>query len=406
MNNFDVILVSSFGQLDPLSVELGRLGLNTLLIDVTEKLGAWPLEDREGPFGTFHLEKPIGAWGENLSQGDLEVEAPEGFTVWTQSGPVNLRGPLTSHQLQSRGWKRPEDNINFQEGFQPHVLSWLASSLQSTRFFQWSTRPVQKSRVPFSAPMSIRFPTRSCLEKRHEWIQSQGVTYWKDAEILDGVVQGIDSVVGLEVKGPIRGVIKTQSLVWGLTSLETDHMSFRVRDKIFGTDVRRPEWAWIRYRFQIGPDEETRNWPLCMAVMESEGSPWTHSDFFIVHRTVLDDQFDVWVRIPDSKRFHQNYLLSMKEELIQKFIKRLSSLRIRVIHEPQELVYTSRELGPRPLVQYSDKMKLRASRNKTLYYDGPEVWQQYSFDHMVNNQKDILDQILVDWRKKKSEEAK
>lgn len=404
MNNFDVILVSSFGQLDALSVELSRLGLNTLLIDVTEKLGAWPLEDREGPFGTFHREKPMGAWGETLSLGDLEVDCPEGFTIWTSQGPVHLRGPLSSHQLNQRGWKKPEDGVSLNADFQSHVLPWLSQSFQSTRFFQWNEHGAQKSRVPLSSPMSIRFPTRYGLEKNREWIQAQGVTFWKDVDILDCVVQGLDTITGLEVKGPVNGVIKANSLVWGLTSLETDHMSFRVREKIYGMEVKRPEWAWIRYRFQIGPDEETRTWPLHMTVMESMGIPWTHSDFFIVHRTVLDNQFDIWIRIPDSKRFHQNYLLNMKEEIIQKLKKRLSSLEIQPIHEPQEAMYTSKQIGPRPFCQYPSTMRLRDARQRTVFFDSPEVWEQYSYDVIVENQKYILDQIHVDWKKKKSEE--
>ncbi|MFN8791259.1 MAG: hypothetical protein ACK5Y2_07375 [Bdellovibrionales bacterium] len=406
MNNFDVILVSSFGQLDALSVELGRLGLNVLLIDVTEKLGAWPLEDREGPFGVFHLEKTLGAWGELAAHGDLEVSCPDGFVIWTPEGPISLRGPLAAYQLQKRGWKRPEDRVQPQDAFSSAVLPWLARSLQSTRFFLWPESADQTSAVPLSAPMSIRFPTRASLDKRREWIESQGVTYWKDVEILDGVTQGLDSVVGLEVKGPLNGVIKTQALVWGLTSLETDHMSFRVREKVFGTDVRRPDWAWVRSRFQIGPAEETQDWPLHMALMGALGQPWTHSDFVILHRTVLQNQFDVWIRIPDSKRFHKNYLVQMQDEVSNLLKTRLPTLQIQAIHEPQEALYTSKELGPRPYSQFSDRMRLREVRNKTLYFDGPEVWEQYSFDHQVANQKKILDSILVDWRKKQSEEVK
>lgn len=406
MNNFDVILVSSFGQLDALSVELGRLGLNTLLIDVTEKLGTWPLEDREGPFAEFYIEKPIGAWGETLLQGDLGVSCPDGFVLWTQRGPVSLRSPLAAHQLAARSWKAPESDLNTQDSFENLVLPWLSYSLHSTRFLEWSYHPIQKSRVPLAAPMSIRFPTRAGLEKRREWIKSQGVAYWGDVEILDGAVQGLDSVVGFEVKGPVNGVIKARSVVWGLTSLETDHISYRVREKIFGSDVRRPDWAWIRYRFQIGPKEETLNWPLYMAVVESLGAPLTHEDFFILHRTILDDQFDIWIRIPDAKRFHQNYLVSMKEMVIGRLQNRLPSLEIRLLHEPQEMTYTSKELGPRPFVQYPQNMRLRDFRRKTLFLDGPEVWEQYSSSHMVNNQKRIFDQILVEWRKAKSEDQK
>lgn len=402
---YDVILVSSFGQLDPLSTELSRIGLKTLHLDVTEKLGSWPLEDREGPFGTFRVEKPGASWGEILSHGDLEIDCEEGLVIWTEMGPVNLRGPLSSHQLQSRGWVKENHEPNVNQNFEELVLPWMARSLQNTRFKMWSPQNLSGSKVPISSPMSVRYPTRTGLEKRTEWIKAQGVTYWNNADILDAVRYGLESVSGLEVKGPVNGVVKSHSMVWGLTSLETDHMSFRVREKIFGSDVRRPIWAWVRFRFQITPQEETAQWPQAMVIMKSSGVPWTHAELMIVQRTILEDQFDVWVRIPDSKRFHQNYINSIQDEIVQALKNKLNTLQIQLVHEPQEASYTSKELGPRPFSQYADDVKHRNFHSKNLYFDSPEVWEHFSNEDIQNNQKRIYEHVVAEWRKRMSKQA-
>lgn len=408
MDTYDVILVSSFGQLDPLSTEFSRLGLKTLHLDVTEKLGSWPLEDREGPFGTFRIEKPLNSWGEILNHGDLEIDCEDGLVIWTDMGPVSLRGPLSPHQLNVRGWikenqKDIQNNSNLE--FEQLVLPWMARSLQNTRFQMWSPQNLNGTKVPISSPMSVRYPSRTGLEKRRDWIKAQGVTYWNDADILDAIRFGLESVSGLEVKGPVNGVVKAHSMVWGLTSLETDHMSFRVREKIFGSDVRRPIWAWVRFRFQITPNQDTQKWPQAMVIMQSTGVPWTHAELMFVHRTVLEDQFDVWVRIPDSKRFHQNYIRSIQDEIVAALKNKLSTLQIQLVHEPQEASYTSKELGPRPFSQYADDVKHRQFHSRNLYFDSPEVWEHFSYEDQSQNQKKIFDHIMVEWRKRMSKQT-
>lgn len=405
MSTYDVILVSSFGQLDPLTTEFSRLGLKVLHLDVTEKLGSWPLEDREGPFGTFRVEKPTSSWGEILNHGDLEVDCEDGLVIWTEMGPVSLRGSLSPHQLKSRGWVKESQDYNLNQPFDQLVLPWMARSLQNTRFLMWSPEHLNGgSKVPISSPMSVRYPTRVGLEKRKEWMKNFGVTYWSDIEILDAVRFGLESISGLEIKGPINGVVKAHSMVWGLTSLETDHMSFRVREKIFGSDVKRPLWAWVRFRFQIKPLEDTVQWPQAMIVLENTGVPWTHAEMMIVHRTVLEDQFDVWVRIPDSKRFHQNYIRAIQDEIVQTLKAKLGTLKIELIHEPQEASYTSKELGPRPFSQYGEDVKLRGFHSKNLYFDSPEVWEHFSYEQMNMNQKRIFEHVMVEWRKRMSKQ--
>ncbi len=405
MSIYDVILVSSFGQLDPLSTEFARLGLKTLHLDVTEKLGSWPLEDREGPFGTFRVEKPTSSWGEILNYGDLEIDCEDGLVIWTEMGPVSLRGPLSPHQLKIRGWVKETQNYSNTQDFEELVIPWMARSLQNTRFEMWSPQNLVGSKIPISSPMSVRYPSRTGLEKRKEWIKAQGVEYWSDADILDAVRYGLESVSGLEVKGPVNGVIKAHSMVWGLTSLETDHLSFRVREKIFANDVRRPAWAWVRFRFQITPQQDTAKWPQAMVVMKATGVPWTHSELMIVHRTVLQDQFDVWVRIPDSKRFHQKYINAIQEEVVMALMAKLNTLKIELIHEPQEASYTSKELGPRPFSQYAEDVKHRHFQSKNLYFDSPEVWEHFSFEDISQNQKRIYESVMVEWRKRMNKQA-
>jgi hypothetical protein len=320
-------------------------------------------------------------------------------------GPVSLRGPLSAHQLQARGWiKETQEDIGNRQ-FEELILPWMARSLQSTRFQMWSPQNLEGAKVPISSPMSVRYPSRTGLEKRREWIQAQGVTYWNNVEILDAIRHGMEGVSGLEVKGPVNGVIKAHTLVWGLTSLETDHMSFRVREKIFGNSVKRPIWAWVRFRFQITPLSDTRKWPQAMIIMQSTGVPWTHAELMIVHRTVLEDQFDVWVRIPDSKRFHQSYIQSIQEEIVEALKSKLNTLQIQLIHEPQEASYTSKELGPRPFSQYAEEVKSRNFQSKNLYFDSPEVWDHFSYEDMSRNQRKIFEHVMVEWRKRINKQA-
>ncbi len=400
MNHFDVILVSSFGQLEALACELGRSGLNTLIIDVTDRLGLWPLEDREGPFGEIFSDSVMGAWQEISSLGDLPVACEMGQVIWTSSmGPVALRGPLIQHQMKTRGWKNSQSPISQMNDFNSQWLAWLSRSFYDTRFHSWDPELLKTPKVEIENSLSIRFPTRSGLTARREWLKSQGVQVWVDADILDVM----DVYSGLEVRGPVSGVIKTQSLVWGLTSYETDHMSFRVREKIFGSEVNKPDWAWIRYRLSVDNPELTQGWPHHMLMIENPALPLTHSDLIVMQRTVLNNQFDAWIRIPDSKRFHQAYLQRMKDEIKNKIQTRLPKLKFEFIFEPQELSYTSKELGPRPSSQYNEKLRLRKTNHKNLFFDGPEVWPHFSNLSLFQNQKRILDQILIDWRKKQNQ---
>lgn len=400
MNHFDVILVSSFGQLEALACELGRSGLNTLMIDVTDRLGLWPLEDREGPFGENHSDAVMGAWQEMSSLGDLPVACELGQVIWTSSlGPVALRGPLIQHQMKTRGWKSSQSPVSQMTDFKSQWLAWLSRSCYDTRFHSWDPDLLKYPKVEIENALNVRFPTRSGLNARREWLKSQGVQVWAEVDILDVM----DANSGLEVRGSMSGVIKTQSLVWGLTSYETDHMSFRVREKLFGGEVNKPDWAWIRYRLSVENQELTLGWPLHMLMIENPALPLTHSDLIVIQRTVLNNQFDAWIRIPDSKRFHQAYLHRMKDEIRSKIQKKLPKLKLSFIFEPQELSYTSRELGPRPYSQYNEKLKLRKTNQKNLFFDGPEVWPNFSNLSLFQNQKRILDQILIDWRKKQNQ---
>lgn len=403
MNHFDVILVSSFGQLEALACEFGRSGLNTLLIDVTEKLGMWPLEDREGPFGEMTSDALMGAWQEVESHGDLPVSCDMGLVVWTQElGPVGMRSPLAQHQMRRRGWLPSQTPTQQMSGFSSQWLAWLSKSFYATRFMDWHPDHLKGARISLENPMTVRFPTRSGLNARREWLKSQNVQVWNDTDIIDLVQTGLDSLSGLEVRGAISGVIKTQSLVWGLTSYETDHMSFRVREKVFGLEVNKPEWAWIRYRLQVENEEITQSWPYHMLLVENEALPLTHSEFIVIHRTALKNQFDAWIRVPDSKRFHQAYLNRMKEDLRHKIQLKNEKLKFDFIFDPQEMSYTSKELGPRPLSQYSSQLKLKNYRQKNVYFDGPEVWDHYLSVSSYQNQKKIFEQVLIEWRKSKS----
>ena len=97
-----VSIVSIFGRGHWLATELARKGIPVSLIDVSDSMGNWPAEDWEGPFGFFKNEKLLASQLERLIEDQEVQENAQGFSIWLESGPLEMKGPLTQHRLGER----------------------------------------------------------------------------------------------------------------------------------------------------------------------------------------------------------------------------------------------------------------------------------------------------------------
>ncbi|MEN0057436.1 MAG: hypothetical protein AAGB31_01270, partial [Bdellovibrio sp.] len=94
-----VILISAFGRGHWLAAALAQEGIKTTLVDVSSKLGVWPAEDIEGPFGFFRNERISESQLERLYADDPYDEVPNGFSLWLKKGPLEMKGPLTKYKI-------------------------------------------------------------------------------------------------------------------------------------------------------------------------------------------------------------------------------------------------------------------------------------------------------------------
>ena len=108
-----IILVSAFGRGHWLAAALAGEGIKTTLVDVTAKLGVWPSEDIEGPFGFFRNERISDSQVERLYAEDPFQEATNGFTLWLPEGPIEFKGPLTKFKIDNYEFAQPVKEILF-----------------------------------------------------------------------------------------------------------------------------------------------------------------------------------------------------------------------------------------------------------------------------------------------------
>jgi len=183
-----VILVSAFGRGHWLAASLAQEGIKTILIDVSSKLGVWPAEDIEGPFGFFRTEKITESQVERLHSEDSFEEVADGFSLWLKSGPLELKGPLTKfrieksslhpqikdfilHNSEIKNKNIYKNNLSFSEAWLLHLAHQWASSTYAP-----NAHALQEGRaLPLLSSFFVRRATRGGYEKSFQWLESKGV---------------------------------------------------------------------------------------------------------------------------------------------------------------------------------------------------------------------------------------
>jgi len=96
-----IVIVSTFGRGHWLAAALAQEGIKTTLVDVSSKLGVWPAEDLEGPFGFFRNERISESQMERFYSDEAFEELQNGFPKWLNGGSVQFKGPLTKFKIEN-----------------------------------------------------------------------------------------------------------------------------------------------------------------------------------------------------------------------------------------------------------------------------------------------------------------
>lgn len=414
--NTSVLIVSAYGRGSWLATELQRENIPAVLIDVTSKLGVWPPEDIEGPFGFFRPDEMLDSQGERVFSEDAFESVDQGFTLWLQDGPLELKSSLTQYRLEkNRQNKEVCDSLmsgkfgyknlagiqkwaseNFKESWIMHLAhQWGATTYVPSALASLSGRALK-----LMNPFSVRKATRAGQQKCNQWLEQKGIEVHQKTEILDLSFKNKNTISGVEVYGERSGLMHIEQVVWMLSSEESYFVAPKIAKHLFPEGALEPEWCWVRYRMKMSACQERDALPLHVLLIDQITSPWTHQNMLVIQRTALEDQFDMWIRIPNVQRFNKEYLRIRGEKLMDILRARLPLSLPEIQSYPQEFYYTYSQIGPSSFPVYREGFEGR--RQKVVYnnvfLDGAEVWKNFSWDDQFENQMSIRDALMKWWK--------
>ena len=516
----DITIVSAFGRAHWLASELAALGLKVTLIDVSDHLGRWAVEDKEGPFPLFRTERYSALQMQSLMVEGTLTQIDNGMAFLLPQGPLELKGPLSAFLLQqhqisptvidylqnadrlsladqqnlrklmqeqdfekvwmasfahsltapyfverwdylAEGGHWPQTSLprvpknlgealiksaNFanqlehqeqqvvqqeqqqerqaqqerqqvrrqvQTGQQDQAgggggastsnlrhfsqwqwfssASWISSSLASLAATS-SPAPLPQ---PLFAPLFLRQAHRLGPEQGARWCESNGV------QVISAQVHDIsfDRVVeGIELSGKWSGFLKTQQLIWMLTSEETQYMGGQCAAKLFPKGTLPPSWQWMRFRVVFQPSLSFQSLPLYFVLINNLFLEWTHEQFALINRSSLSgtSEADVWLKVPHIQRFHNTYLKGIADQLIILLGERFPGTSPQIKDMPQEYHYSYEELGPArfPLFTPKDILKLERKRFPNMFWSSVETGEDHSWEGRFRFHQLILKQFV------------
>lgn len=411
--NYDVILVTAFNYGFWLATELQRQGFKVLVVDLTSKLGVWPMEDVEGPFGLFKTENLKGSYFEFLLSEENYFEVTNGFTLWLDSGPMEFKGPLTKYQIQRSGYDpRLLESISLQFrnewralrqenlDFDSHWLLPFSLQLASSTYLSSRESVRLEKALPLGAPFFVRWVSRASLQRTATWLKSKGVDYTNQTDVIDLSLPQRKEVQGLELKGEKSGLFKSQSVVWGLSSEETYFYNSVLGSEIYPRGPVESIWSWVRYRIRIDAHPQIKYWPLHICLLGDKDSPWTHENLILWQKTSSDEFLDAWIRVPTVQRFNKNYLTLLGQKIVDVMKVRIEKINAEVHQYPQEYNYTYHQVGPARFPLFTEKQRDQIRKStalNNLFVDSFEKLEIYTHEERQNQQEQTLQKCL-EWR--------
>lgn len=414
--NTSVLIVSTYGRGYWLAAELQRENIPVVLIDVTSKMGVWPPEDLEGPFGFFKPEELTDTQGERVFSEDPFESVDQGFTIWLKDGPVELKSSLTDYRLKQVGQNKEisESLMGGKTGYKnmAGIQRWAADHFKESWILhlahQWgSTTYVPSARASLSGkamrlmnPFLVRKASRAGQQQATEWLQDQKVEVHLQTELLDFSFENKKTISGVEVHGERSGLIRVGQVVWMLSSEESYFVSPKIAKTLFPDGALEPEWCWVRYRLKMASCPERDALPLHLLLLDEVNGPWSHQNMMVLQRTALEDQFDTWIRIPNVQRFNKEYLRIRGDKIMDILSQRLPLAMPEIQSFPQEFYYTYSQIGPSTFPVYGEGLEGRRKRMKfdNVFLDGTEIWKNYSWDDQFENQTLVRDALLKWWK--------
>lgn len=418
---FDVMVISAFGRGHWPAVELAGAGFKVAMINVSESIGRWTPEDWEGPFGLFHESTWSSSKLARLTEEDYMDSIPQGLTVWLPEGPYETQGPMSyqwfgpGHEDEWQknwlsswyGWDASERSRQVREvKKKPFDQAWwlyLSHQLASTVFLPNAEALNHGRPLSIFSPFFIRRVSRRGFQQSLDWCVKHGVQVFPSTKIADVQLEG-KQLVGVEISGTVSGALSADKYLWCMTSLETDKISDKASAKLFPDGPLKPEWSWVRSRWSWHLNDYESALPQHFVFLADLGLPWAHEYLIIAQKTVQENVWDFWVRIPDHQRFQRGYSHVLLDRMEQQIKARAPHIELKLIERNQEDLYDYQELGPSRYPVF-DAMKLRefhGAKLSNVEFSSPEQWPGLNWSSRMEADQNIVNE-WIEWRRIQNE---
>ena len=387
----EVAVVSVFGRGHWIATELAKTGLKVTLLDISESMGLWAPEDWEGPFGVFTLDGWQDSQVERMHEDDQPESVAQGMTFLMSDGPYELKGPLTKYRQDLK----LEDPSSLNQWLEP--LSYFYGSNRYALNREYSKHGVK---APIFHSFHVRHSTRLGHTQSLRWCKDHKVEVVEKIQILDIHLKDRKTAGGFEVKLDRPGILKTEQIVWCLSSEETAFLGQKISQAMFNETQQQSEWCWMRFRFRFQESSVRHQLPLHFVVFADLMLPWSHENTLLVQRTGSDEKFDVWMMIPTHQRFHRQYLEEMAKRAQRVLAGRIPEIDPQVLDYPQEFHYTYEQMGPPRYPVYGKQFKAHDSGLANVFVDSPEQWKSYLWSSRFQQNEKSVEYLKSWWQKK------
>ncbi len=427
----DVVIVTARGRHEWMCEELTRMGLNAVVLDVGDALGAWAPEDWEGPFGVFKSERISETQMAVLERNAELKNVNEGFVLWPKTGPLELKGPLSSYQFKKSGmdpvakdYIGASENTYYQmelEKERSHLLNQDYKKIWLAHLAHTFASPIDKNfpesvksghGLPLFAPYVLRKPDKHSHVESKKQLEALGHFYHPVKSIKSFLSAGKKlEAIECETRDTESASLKTRKFeanyfIWLLSRQETEFLAQQWSKELFSEPTAEPLWTWTRYRFNFKACRLLDTAPEAFFIIHDMYLSWTHENFMGMVRA-SKNAWDVWVKIAFHRRQDKSYLQSLSLLIESRLKDRISDLQISHVEYPQNFVHDG--LAPSPFVVYDEKSftNLKQTRHSNFLFGGVESQGQMDWTGFFERQNQILRDVITDvMREREKSESK
>lgn len=392
---YDVVLVSAFGRLDPLAIELVQRGMSVGLVDLTKAFRHLSWRDLNGPFPMVNPSPALPSHLDWLGARS-STELDRGFAMWLRSGPLELRGSLGTFYAEkhlevallkdylARVLQTPKSQTVFNKFYRdlPFKENWLIhlSHALTQRKMTLHCRSANEGQ-PFPLHQSVqilRLDDRAINDLKSAAINA-GVDDFESSALHDVFLdhKQLDQVE-IEKGTKLRG----HFFVWGLQQEESHYLSPKVFETLFNT--QKPvlsDWVWRRLALESN-EEIFKAFPESFLMIQNPEWSWSNENF-VLFKKDQDGHWDLWMRTPRVGFDGQVVAQKVEDEL-----------RLRVgDFKGQVIAPSAPDVFSYSLYETISPSQLPKIRMKNVLFEGSEDRWRLDLAARFENQVGLLAQL-------------